>query len=66
MEGTNSQSREQARRAQVPGVLQLNQVHYRPWNFHFFSGTKQTRCKQQLLPRQRLHAEPNYIKASFD
>lgn len=30
MEGTNSQSRQQARRAQVPGVLQLNQVHYRP------------------------------------
>lgn len=31
----------------------------------FFSGTKQTRCKQQLLPRQRLHAEPNYIKAAL-
>lgn len=25
--------------------------HYRPWNFHFFSGTKQTQCKRQLLPR---------------
>lgn len=55
--------------SQVPGVLQLDQVHHRPWNFHLFSGTKQTRCKQQLLPHQpqhpRLHAEPNYIKAAF-
>lgn len=33
--------------------------HSRPWNFHFFFGTKQTRCKQQLLPRQRRHPRLN-------
>lgn len=69
MEGANTQSTEQAKGAQVPGVLQLDRVCYRPWNSHFSFGTKQTRCKQQLLPRQcwhpRLHAEPSYIKAAF-
>lgn len=36
MEGANTQSMEQAKGAQVPGVLQLGQVCYRPWNSHFF------------------------------
>lgn len=42
MEGANTQSTEQAKGAQVPGVLQLDRVCYRPWNSHFSFGTKQT------------------------